>query len=74
MQNSVHACVRIFPGGVFIISVWFAKISMKPNKNTGVGYHALLQEIFPTQGSNPCLLYWQVGSLPLSHWGSQNEC
>ena len=26
--------------------------------------------IFPTQGSNPCLLHWQVGSLPLSHQGS----
>ena len=28
-----------------------------PGKNTGVGCHALLQEIFPTQGSNPCLLW-----------------
>ena len=26
-----------------------------PDKNTGVGYHALLQGIFPTQGSNPGL-------------------
>ena len=26
--------------------------------------------IFPTQGSNPCLLHWQVDSLPLSHQGS----
>ena len=25
-----------------------------PGKNTGVGCHALLQRIFPTQGSNPC--------------------
>ena len=24
----------------------------------------------PTQGSIPCLLYWQVGSFPLSHQGS----
>ena len=24
-----------------------------PGKNTGVGSHALLQGIFPTQGSNP---------------------
>ena len=31
-------------------------------KNTGVGCHALLQRIFLTQGSNLCLLYWQVGS------------
>ena len=39
-----------------------------PDKNTGMGCHALLQGIFPTQGSNPhllCLLNWQVGSLPL---------
>ena len=37
--------------------------------NTGVGCHALLQGIFPTQGLNPrflCLLHWQVGSLPLA--------
>ena len=26
--------------------------------------------IFPHQGSNPCLLHWQVNSLPLSHQGS----
>ena len=25
-------------------------------KNTGVGCHVLLQGIFPTQGSNPCLM------------------
>ena len=34
-----------------------------------MGCHALLQGIFPTQGSNPCLLHllnWQAGSLPLS--------
>ena len=38
-----------------------------PGKNTGVGCHILLQGFFPTQGSNPHLLHWQVGSLPLSH-------
>ena len=26
--------------------------------------------IFPDQGSNLCLLYWQVNSLPLNHQGS----
>ena len=35
-----------------------------PGKNTGVSCHALLQGIFPTQGSNPCLLHWEVGSTP----------
>ena len=28
-----------------------------PGKNTGVGHHALFQEIFPTQGSNPQVSY-----------------
>ena len=40
-----------------------------PGKNTGVGCHALLQGIFPTQGSNPgpiMSLALQVGSLPLA--------
>ena len=41
-----------------------------PGKNTGVGCHFPLQGIFPTQGSNPHLLHWQAGSLPLSHLGS----
>ena len=27
-----------------------------PGTNTGVGCHAFLQGIFPTQGSNPCLM------------------
>ena len=27
--------------------------------------------IFPDQGLNPCLLHWQVGSLPLSHREAQ---
>ena len=50
-----------------------------PGKNTGVGCHFLLQEIFPiqglklqnlrktkqnTKGLNPHLLHWQVDSLP----------
>ena len=30
---------------------------VSPGNNTGVGCHALLQGSFPTQGSNPGLLY-----------------
>ena len=40
-----------------------------PGKNTGVDCHALLQGIFPIQGSNPCLLrllHWKVSSSPLA--------
>ena len=42
-----------------------------PGKNTGVGCHFLLQEIFLTQGSKSRLLHWQVDSLPLSHQEAQ---
>ena len=42
-------------------------------KDTGVGCHALLQGIFPTQESNPylrCLLHCRQFLYPLSHLGS----
>ena len=35
-----------------------------------MGCHFLLQGIFPTQGSNPCLLrllHWQVDSFPVTY-------
>ena len=38
-----------------------------PGKNTGVGYHFLLQGIFLTQGSNPSLPHWRQTLQPLSH-------
>ena len=41
-----------------------------PGKNTGVGCHALLQGIFPTQGSNPGLLHCRQIFYHLSHQGS----
>ena len=53
-----------------------APLSMRfPSKNTRVGYHFLLQEIFSTQRPNPCLLlllHWQVDFffLSVSHLGS----
>ena len=64
---SCFSCVQLFA------TLWTvacqALLSMaSPGNNTGVGCHALLQGIFPTQRSNPCLLcllHWQVGSLPL---------
>ena len=38
-----------------------------PGKNTRVGCHALLQGIFPTQGSNPGLLHCRWILYHLSH-------
>ena len=43
-----------------------------PGKNTGVGCHSLLQEIFPTQGLNPGLPYCRhLDSLPSEPPGNQ---
>ena len=39
-------------------------------QNTGVGCHALLQGIFPTQGLNPALLHCRRILYHLSHQGS----
>ena len=47
-----------------------------PGKNTGVGCHAFLKGIFPTQGlklSLLCLPHWQVSSLPLSLPGKPDQ-
>ena len=41
-----------------------------PGKNTGVGCHALLHGIFPTQGSNPGLPHCRQILYQLSHQGS----
>ena len=67
-QSCLTLCdpIGYSPPGIFLHGA-------SPDKNTGVGCHALLQGIFPTQGSNPrllCLLYWQAGSLPLVFLGS----
>ena len=42
-------------------------------KNTGVGCQALLQGIFPTQGSNPCLLRLLHCRQILYHRASEQE-
>ena len=46
------------------------------SKNAGVDCYALLQGIFPTQGSNRrllCLLHWQADSLTLGPPGNPNS-
>ena len=57
------------PCGLYIAHQ--APLSMRfPRQEYRSGLPFLLQGIFPTQGSNSCLLHWQVDSLPLSHEGS----
>ena len=54
-------------------SVHVRQEEYSPGKNTGVGSHAFLRGIFPTQGLNPhllCLPALAGGSLTLSRLGS----
>ena len=73
-------CVQLFSHVQLFATLWIvacqAPLSMGffSGKNTGVGCHALLQGIFPTQGSNLCLLYWKWILYPLSHQGSPTVC
>ena len=62
------SCPTLRPHGVQsarLLCLWNSA-----GKNTGVGCHFLLQEIFPTQGLNPCLLHCQVDFLLQSQQGS----
>ena len=43
-----------------------------PGKNAGVGCHSLLQEIFPTEESNPDLLHCRQFLYHFSHQGSSS--
>ena len=58
----IFLCVYIFLSDFSPTSSYFIEVVLRllclrnsPDKNTGVGYHFLLQGIFPTQGSNPHL-------------------
>ena len=44
-----------------------------PGQNNGVGYHSLLQGIFPNQGMNPGLLHCRQIIYHLSHEGSPSK-
>ena len=52
-------------------SLWpYGPLSLwnSPGKNTGVGSHFLIQEIFPTQGSNPGLC---IAGIFFSVWATK---
>ena len=63
-----QSCMTLQPRGLWptrLLQLWDS-----PGKNTGVGCHFLLQEIFPTQGSSPGI---EPGSLALEADASNSE-
>ena len=75
--TSNRECVCMLSCSVMSNSLWPIRLLCpwnSPDRNTGVGYDALLQGIFPTQGCNPSLLrllHWYVRSLPLEPPGNK---
>ena len=66
---ATQSCLTLWdPHGLYPASLFCPWDS--PGKNTGVGCHALLQGIFPTQGPNPGLLHCRQILYRLSHQGS----
>ena len=68
--KSLQLCLTLQPYGLKSARLFCPWDSA--GMNTGVSCHAILQRIFLTQGSNPCLLcllHWQAGSLPLEPLG-----
>ena len=71
----MHVC-SVVSNSLWPHCLWPARILCSqdyPGKNTELGCHFLLQGIFSTQGSKPCLLQllkWQADSILLSHLGS----
>ena len=64
---SRFSCVQLF-ATLWTVAARLLCLWDSPGENTGVCCHAVLHGIFPTQGSNQCLLcllLWQVGSSPL---------
>ena len=54
----------------------WSRLPFPPPGNLPTPRHFLLQEVFPTQGSNLCLLHllhWQADSFPLRHLGSPSK-
>ena len=68
-----YPLLLLFNCWVVLNSLWPHSCSLPDSsgdsqgKNAGMACHFLPQGIFLTQGSNLCLLHWQVDSLPLSH-------
>ena len=62
---TVHACCA-----VLCVVAQLCPTLFDPMDCTGVDFHALLQEIFPTQGSNPSLSHCRQILYHLRHQGN----
>ena len=72
---SLCPCAQLLSDVQLFVAPWTVARPVPPSmdfsaKNTGAGIHFLLQEIFPTQGSNPGILHYRLIVYQLSYQGS----
>ena len=73
-SKSGHACMccaKLLSRVWLLVTPWTVGILCPWNcagKNPGMGCHFLFQGTVLTQGSNPCLLYWQANSYHCATW------
>ena len=60
----VQLCPTLTPWTIACQSASLPRLRDSPGKNTGVGFHSLLQGIFPNPGIKPRSLTFQADSLP----------
>ena len=66
IHTGVHACKVTLVVSSWSYGLWTSRLLCPwdyPGNDTGVGFHALPQEIFLTQGWNPCLLHLLYSAL-----------
>ena len=74
MHKHIRVCVLRDSVPVWPHEPCQALLSMGFSQQENGGCYFLLQVIFPTQRSNPCLLHQQANSPPLSHQGIISMC
>ena len=63
MYIYIYICTCVLSRVWLFVTPWTVARQAPLSRNTGMGCYFLLQEIFSTSGSNPCLLcllYWQM--------------
>ena len=76
-MSRIHSCIlSCFSHVQLFVTLWTVAYQASLSTQAGVGCYALLQGIFPTQGSNPHplgLLHWLL-LLLLSHFSRVRLC
>ena len=78
LSSAIYPLISLMSDPLWSLELWSSRLHCpwdSPGKDNGLCCHFLLQGIFQTWGSNPCLiclLHWKVGSLPVAPPGKSS--